>query len=420
MGSRLTQGDAIHRTANVRSLLGYTSTGMKIGIISDGVRHINESKATGDLPDNVHVLRDAIGGDEGTAILEIVYDMVPDAELYFHDAGENKLAFNQAIAVLKAAGCTVICDDIGWADEPYFEDGIIASNITTLLAGNQVIYVSSAGNDAVSHYQGGFYDDGTGHNDFSRGTSAARKSLYVRLAPNSSVDVFLEWDDQFGHSGNDYNLYFSNADRSPRVYGDLQFSENVQNGAGDPLEFITFKNTGATPINCSIDVFKLHGAAKTLELFMYRGDGGATIYPNNLVEADSIYGHPAVPDVIAVAAVHQSTPSTIEYFSSRGPVTIAYPSPEIRSKPDISGVDGVNVTGVGGFPSPFYGTSASAPHIAAIVAQIWGAHRDLTPAQVRSALYTSAVDLGTPGWDTSFGYGRADVLAMAGRTAPVD
>ncbi len=224
MGSRLTQGDAIHRTANVRSLLGYTSTGMKIGIISDGVRHINESKATGDLPDNVHVLRDAIGGDEGTAILEIVYDMVPDAELYFHDAGENKLAFNQAIAVLKAAGCTVICDDIGWADEPYFEDGIIASNITTLLTGNQVIYVSSAGNDAVSHYQGGFYDDGTGHNDFSRGTSAARKSLYVRLAPNSSVDVFLEWDDQFGHSGNDYNLYFSNADRSPRVYGDLQFS----------------------------------------------------------------------------------------------------------------------------------------------------------------------------------------------------
>lgn len=148
---------------------------------------------------------------------------------------------------------------------------------------------------------------------------------------------------------------------------------------------------------------------------MYQGDGGATIYPDNLVEADSIYGHPAVPDVIAVAAVRQSTPSTIEYFSSRGPVTIAYHSPEIRSKPDISGVDGVNVTGVGGFGSPFYGTSASAPHITAAVAQIWGAHRDPTPAQVLSALFISAVVLGTPGWDTSFGYGKADALAMAGR-----
>ena len=56
-GSVTTQGDAIHKTANVRSTYGYTGAGMKIGIISDGVDHINESKASGDLPADVVVLR---------------------------------------------------------------------------------------------------------------------------------------------------------------------------------------------------------------------------------------------------------------------------------------------------------------------------------------------------------------------------
>ena len=103
------------------------------------------SKASGDLPADVTVLSNTIGGDEGTAMLEIVHDMVPDAKLYFHDHGSNTVAFNDAIDELKANGCTVICDDIGWLTEPFFEDGIIASNVTTLLSGNNVIYVSSTG-----------------------------------------------------------------------------------------------------------------------------------------------------------------------------------------------------------------------------------------------------------------------------------
>ena len=54
--------------------------------------------------------------DEGTAMLEIVHDMVPDADLYFHDSGNNWVAFNDAIHELKANGCTVICDDVYWSD----------------------------------------------------------------------------------------------------------------------------------------------------------------------------------------------------------------------------------------------------------------------------------------------------------------
>ncbi|MEI7649985.1 MAG: S8 family serine peptidase, partial [Methanomicrobiales archaeon] len=412
MGSVTTQGDAIHKTANVRSMFGYNGSGVKIGIISDGVDHIADSKATGDLPSNVHVLSNTRGGDEGTAMLEIVYDMVPEADLYFHDCGSNTVAFNAAIDELKANGCTVICDDIGWITQPFFEDGSIATHISSVLSSNQIVYISSAGNAAQKHYQGEFYSNaGTNWTDFSSGTDATYKSLYLSLPAGSSVRIVLEWNDQFGYSGNDYDLYLSKT-----TMGDLGYSIDRQTGTGDPLESISYTNTGSTTIEGKIDVYKYSGASKTLELYIYPRDR-ASVYTNNIVISDSVFGHPAVPDVIAAAAVYQGTPTIIESFSSRGPVTITYPSAVSRLKPDISGVDGVSVTGAGGFSNPFYGTSAAAPHIAAVVAQIWGAHPTLTPAQVRSALYTSAVVLGTTGRDTTFGYGRADALAMVNITA---
>ena len=47
-------------------------------------------------------------------MLEIVHDLAPGAELYFHDCGDNMLAFNAGIDELVASGCKVICDDISW------------------------------------------------------------------------------------------------------------------------------------------------------------------------------------------------------------------------------------------------------------------------------------------------------------------
>ena len=42
----------------------------------------------------------------------------------------------------------------------------------------------------------------------------------------------------------------------------------------------------------------------------------------------------------------------------------------VLQKPDFVAADGVSVTGVGNFPSPFFGTSAAAPHAAAIAALV--------------------------------------------------
>jgi subtilisin family serine protease len=112
---------------------------------------------------------------------------------------------------------------------------------------------------------------------------------------------------------------------------------------------------------------------------------------------------------LAAAAVDWSTPSTIETFSSRGPVTILFPATEIRQKPDLTATDGVAVTGAGGFPSPFYGTSAASPHIAGVAALLMSGGR--TAAAVTTALRQTAVDLGAV---TTYGAGRIDAFAAHG------
>ena len=75
----------------------------------------------------------------------------------------------------------------------------------------------------------------------------------------------------------------------------------------------------------------------------------------------------------------------------------------VRRKPDITAADGVS-TATPGFAT-FYGTSAAAPHAAAIAALLKSALPSLTPAQVRAALVSSALDIEAPGVDNTTGAG---------------
>lgn len=84
----------------------------------------------------------------------------------------------------------------------------------------------------------------------------------------------------------------------------------------------------------------------------------------------------------------------------------------IRQKPDICGTDFVSVTGVGFF-SPFGGTSAAAPHVAAIAALVWQKHPTYSAAQVKTRITNSAEDLGALGYDNVYGYGLIDAYSAA-------
>lgn len=407
-GTAMTAGDAVVRGDAVRAL-GLSGGGVKVGVISDGVEGSEAARASGDLG-AVMVLGDDEGGQEGTAMLEIIHDIAPGAELYFHDHGDSVLGFNRAVDDLVAAGCRVIVDDVAWPREPFFEDGVIAEHLTSLIATHQLVYVTATGNYARQHFQGPFVDDGEGFQDFSR-TGSDRQFLYADVPAGEQLKVVLQWDEPFGSAGDDFDLFLCDATEGTV----LRASTSLQSGSSDPMESLSWTNPGPRR---QVAIVALHrggnGDARTLEVYAYPSTG-AEVSGQNLVAGDGIYGHQAVPDVIAVGAVSATNPGTIEPFSSNGPVTHLFPTPRVIRKPDVVAPDRVAVSGAGGFKTVFVGTSASSPHVGAVCALVWSGHPGLSAAEIRSALLGSAVDLGTVGQDDVHGWGRVDAAAMNSR-----
>ena len=101
------------------------------------------------------------------------------------------------------------------------------------------------------------------------------------------------------------------------------------------------------------------------------------------------------------------TPYTPGNVSSSGGV--------VREQPKLAGADGVS-TAAPGF-NPFYGTSAAAPHAAAIAALLLEA-ADLTPSGMEQVLAATALDIEDPGMDRDSGYGIVNALAAVNVTLP--
>ena len=416
-GRVMTTGDQIMGCDALRAH-GITGTGIRIGVISDGVDGATAAQTSGDLG-WVYTIRDDLGGGEGTAMLEIIHDIAPGATLYFHDSGKDSSEFIGAIDALVAAGCTVIVDDISKMYQPYFEKGEIAAHLENLTATRRLIYVTSAGNFGVAHWQGPVRINNEGLQDFS-GTGYDHPYLYANVPNGATLAVYLQWDEPFGSAADDFDIILVDSATQEPLWNEPLRTSVRPNRSSDPCEVFVWTNQDGNDLDYDVEIQVRHngsaGNARNLEMYTHL-DYWDAMRPDNLIASDGIFGHAAVPDVITVAAVNANAPDTIEPFSSHGPSTILFPTYSIIQKPDISAPDFVNVTGYGRFGSPFPGTSAAAPHIAALCALVWSARPDLSPADIRSALYASAVDLGEPGYDNVYGWGRADAVAMYNQLA---
>ena len=141
------EGDAAHLVNQARTAHGVTGAGIGIGVLSDGVETLADRQESGDLPARVTVLPGQEGsGAEGTAMLEIVHDLAPEAELYFATGFTGQAQFAANIEALCEAGADVIVDDIGYFLEANFQDGIIAQGVNAATEGG-CYFFSAAGND---------------------------------------------------------------------------------------------------------------------------------------------------------------------------------------------------------------------------------------------------------------------------------
>lgn len=407
-GTLQTEGDLLVRSNGIREVFGASGKGIKVGVIANGVESIRQSQESGELG-NVTVY-DAGVGDEGTAMLEIIHDIAPDADLYFHAYGGNSDNFKKAVSNLAQAGCQVICDDLYFFYQPFLEDGDVADHIKEVLKSYpNLVYITVSGNFASLHYQQSWKPGITaGPNmtihDFGNGTSAVK----INLLPEDEIFVTLQWDDPWGFATHDYDLFLTD----PQKGEVLATSVNIQEETKEPFEHMVYRWNGTEPTLVSLSIVR-NGENMTpniLEMFIRNID--ARQVDSDIVKdsKDSIFGHAALEEVITVGSVGISTPYTISPDSSQGPVTIINPVQTRRWKPDICAPTNVQVSGAGSFPVRFPGTSAAAPHVAGVIAQLLSSFPDISRTELKNALYSNTFDLGDPGWDSTYGYGLIDAV----------
>lgn len=430
-GSVISEAVATHRADIVQSNFGIKGAGVKIGVISNGVDGYATSQASGDLPAFTILPGQAGSGSEGRAMLELVHDIAPDAELYYATANPSQAAFAQNILDLRAAGCDIIVDDVTYFAEGVFQDDIVAQAVNTVTA-DGALYFSSAGNSGnkddgtAGVWEGDFVSGGpiTGPiatagetglvHDFGGG------ALYNTMPVASSSYITLKWSDPLGQSTNDYDLFATNSTGTTLT----AFSTNVQNGTQNPYEIIATRPAGER-----LYIVLFSGATRALHLNTNRG----TL---SISTPGVMYGHNAAASTYTVAATPAANPfyagfpqgpypnpfnssNVVEGFSSDGPRRVFF-NPDgseitpgnllfgtnggtLLQKPNITAADGVS-TATPGF-IPFYGTSAAAPNAAAIAALVKSAVPGATREQVYSALLSSAIDIEAPGTDRDAGAG---------------
>jgi hypothetical protein len=431
-GSVNGQGDTTHRAGATRTVFGVTGAGVSVGVLSDSEDGLVASQGLGDLgavtvvASGINVCGD--GDDpctgEGTAMMEIVADLAPGVGLFFATAftGAAQMAAN--ILALQAAGCSVIVDDVTYFNESPFQDGPIAQAVNTVSAAG-VLYFSSARNsgnlnDGTSGtWEGDFVDGGPVAAPLS-GTGRLHSfggTTFNTVAGGTRRRVDLFWTDPLGGSGNDYDLFVLNSTGTTV----LRSSTNAQTGSQNPYEFVTTLNVGER-----IVIVRAAGAANR---FIHLDTGRAILA---IGTNGSVRGHNAsgAANAFSVAAtdVANSFPGVfaggatnpVETFSSDGPRRIFFTPTgtpitpgnfsstggQVLQKPDITAADGVaSSAALPALFNPFFGTSAAAPHAAAIAALLLSLSPAPTPAQIHTALTSSALDIEAAGFDRDSGAG---------------
>jgi subtilisin family serine protease len=430
-GAVTSQGDFVQHSDVLRSAKSLTGAGVTVGVLSDSYNCYSVFAAdgvaasgnagyasngflatasmdvsTGDLPSTVNVLGEAqcmsqghyLGyplqlpfGDEGRAMLQIVHDVAPGASLAFYTAENGEADFASGIGKLAAAGAKVIADDVGYFDEPFFQDGIVAQAIDTVVA-NGVVYFSAAGNDGTLAYDNNAPSfltlSSSAPNageyllnfDASGATTATSLTVNVpALIPGEFVPVVVEWDQPYvtgapnsGGATSEIDVCLTGVSGN-----DITYDENLNtavctgpNAKGaDPVQIMIIGNpanaagnSAPQTVNIMVGLAGATIAPGRIKVAIEGNGAQLTVsaFPNNTVNA-TLQGHPGAAGGAAVGAAFffdtpacLTAPAMLEPYSSQGGAPILFDvsgtrlaTPVLRWKPDFVGPDGGNDTFLG-------------------------------------------------------------------------
>jgi hypothetical protein len=386
---------------------------------------------------------EASGEDEGRAMAQIVHDLAPGASIAFASAFFGELSFAENIKKLAEEGAKVIADDVFYPEEPFFQDGPIAVAVNEVVEKDNVSYFSAAGNnnliekgrDIASWEAPKFRDSGTcpeaivalseeleekegsgkGLNpshcmNFDPGPGSD-ETFGITVSKGETLVADLQWAEPRGGVNSDLDAFLLSPGGEP-VEESIEDNASVS-GTQQPLEVIEWENDTGAAAQVELVINRFSGGEPLLKFALLENGGGvtATEYPESSgadTVGPTVFGHSGATSAITVGAAAFSNSEVPERYSSRGPVThyfgpVTGPAPaapipaEVIAKPDVTATDGGANTFFGSCVAHtwrFFGTSAAAPHAAAVAALALQGEPGATPLEVGQALTAGASAVG--------------------------
>ncbi|MEI8238327.1 MAG: S8 family serine peptidase [Actinomycetota bacterium] len=382
-------------------------------------------------------------GDHGVAVVEILKDMAPGADVYVASVGTVS-DMKAAVDWFVANGVRIITRSLG---SPYDGPGDGTGPhdaVVNYAAAKGVLWFNSAGNDAVDAYMRRTVPTTLATNGYvnfndGRASVGTAADTWLRLdGPYVWLDGIRWSTDWYLPPGRrtDYRIEYYETRADPSVNGDhwnpsLSDVWNPATGrAGEPILVDDLKQTGgASPLESADRYLTPHnqfgnfGGIVYMRIKLLNTVGttpdrleiaiaGNTLLELNYSDSAGSAAKPVVdsknPSLIAVGAVDPPLGTHLGPYSSRGPTT------DGRIKPDITAPSGMYSTV---YKGTFSGTSAAAPSAAGAAALLAGEGLG-TGAGLAALVRHFIIDRGTPGPDNNYGLGEVHLPPPASAAAP--
>ncbi|WP_237266285.1 S8 family serine peptidase [Thermococcus cleftensis] len=438
-GSVLSQG-VYNISAHYAWSKGYNGSGVRVGVLDipsgvGGFSNYQNLIQAGELPQNTQLYADygTGSGVHGSACAEIIYDVAPGIDGMYLGVYSTTEEMYNVTKWFADNGVKVVSHSIsnyGWGPSQFDtdNDGIPefwdVYRVINHTLENGIVWVNAAGNGRDKHWEGDWKDaDGDGYLDIY-GTASDSSSVEldreaIQVVLNSGVSrtfqAWIRWTDYpYPARGptNDFDAYLLCDNGS--AWETVASSEDLQNGAfgQEPLEYIYFdlaskgwddgenhhcmlvvtKNNAPDANSMHFDIWWTKVAG-----YWYRDDGTYRA----VVEEGSVSPPGDHPGVLTVGAVNWKDVSTPENFSAMGPAYNPYLQTGYWLKPNVVAPDGVATYSLGSFS----GTSAAAPHVAGVVADVLSARSTITPDTMIWIIEKTSKDINATGADYYTGYG---------------